>query len=164
MTIAGALIDYLVAAGWRFEPPREADIASALAAVAEVAIPAGHVEFLRRFSVLASGDDSRWFLSALDYAGLSEGTFAWDEFRGIGLDAAGTVADRARVEAFWAEYLPILVSVAGDYEFLAISRTSGVVVHGAEPDFEDATVTAPGLTALMEGVVQRTLDVPLLRH
>ncbi|MGW0041220.1 hypothetical protein [Rhodococcus sp. NPDC003348] len=163
MTIAGAFIDRLVAAGWTFEPPRD-DNLSALAAVADVAIPAGHVEFFRQFSVLASGDDSRWFLSALDYAGLSDSAFAWDEFRAIGLDAAGTAADRAGVEAFWTEYLPILVSVAGDYEFLAISRTSGVVVHGAEPDFEDATVVASGLTALMEGVVQRTLDVPLLRH
>ncbi|MFD1811441.1 hypothetical protein [Rhodococcus gannanensis] len=163
MRTADAFIDHLVSAGWTFEPPHEPAVSSALAAVTDAAIPAAHIEFLRRFGALASGDDSRWFLSALDYAGRTDSAFAWDEFRAIGLGAADTVADRVRVEAFWAECLPILVGVSGDYEFLAISRTSGAVLHGAEPDFEEATVVASGLPELMDGVVRGSLVVPLLR-
>ncbi|EME20431.1 hypothetical protein G419_11097 [Rhodococcus triatomae BKS 15-14] len=163
MHTADAFIDHLVATGWTFEAPREPAVSSALAAVTDAAIPAGHIGFLRRFGALASGDDSRWFLSAFDYAGLSGSAFAWDEFRAIGLDAADTVADRVRVEAFWAECLPILVGVRGDYEFLAISRTNGAVLHGTEPDFEDTTMIAPGLHELMDGVLRGNLLVPLLR-
>lgn len=45
------------------------------------------------------------------------------------------------------------MSVAGDYEFLAIERDSGRIVHGIEPEFEDIRVVSPNLEALFEDMI-----------
>ena len=39
------------------------------------------------------------------------------------------------------------MSVAGDYEFLAIDQDTGAVVHGIEPEFEAVTVVADSWAA-----------------
>jgi hypothetical protein len=45
------------------------------------------------------------------------------------------------------------MSVAGDYEFLAIARSSGRIVHGIEPEFEDPREVTPSLATLFEDMI-----------
>jgi hypothetical protein len=155
-----AFTEHLVHDGWVLEAAHEVDLA--LEAAAAALIPAQHVEFLRHFDSLVAPDHARWFLSAHDYARRSDSAFAWDEFRAMSLDAAATDAERHRVDEFWNEYLPIALGVAGDYEFLAASRDTGAIVHGAGPEFEEVRPIAVDLAALIDGVVRGDLTVPLL--
>ncbi|MBD9474842.1 hypothetical protein IB268_18115 [Achromobacter sp. ACM01] len=109
-----------------------------------------HAAFLSLYTQLSSADDTRWFLSAADYAGTADSAFGWDAFRDISLEAAISDADRHAVETFWARHVPIFMSVDGDYEFLAIDRISGRIVHGVEPEFEAVSEVASGLGDLFE--------------
>ena len=43
---------------------------------------------------------------------------------------------------------PVLLSVRSGYEYLAV-RDDGAVVHGAEPEFEEAAVVFPHFEALL---------------
>lgn len=58
--------------------------------------------------------------------------------------------DNAGIESFRERHVPIFMSVDGDYEFLAIDRRSGLVVHGVEPEFEAVSEVAGGLDGLFE--------------
>lgn len=112
-----------------------------------------HAAFLSLYTQLSSEDDTRWFISAADYAGTTDSAFAWDAFRAISLEAATSDADRQAVETFWTRHLPIFMRVDGDYEFLALDRESGRVVHGVEPEFEAVSEVASSLDALFEQVL-----------
>ncbi|WP_343995365.1 hypothetical protein [Nocardioides dubius] len=142
--------------GWRMEPAR-AEAPELLSAAHEVAIPEGWRAVLERFSLLVDEHESRWFLSAADYAGTSDSAFAWNAFEQLSLEAAVDDADRRRSTDFWREFLPIALGVAGSYEYLAISRVSGVVVHGAEPEFEEVTLLADDLPEFLAGVADGSL-------
>lgn len=136
-------LDHLSARGWTVlrTAPRAVIPAS----------PAGseaHAVFLSLFTQLSCADDTRWFLSATDYAGTAESAFNQDTFRDISLEAAISDADRQMVETFWARHVPLFISVDGEYEFLALDRISGAVVHGAEPEFEAVSEMAPSLESL----------------
>lgn len=141
-------IDYLVDRGWM--------VLRTGAEASPVHSPAGsaaHGTFLALYTQLSNAADTRWFLSAADYAGATDSAFAWDAFRSISLEAAASDADRQSIQAFWARYLPVFMSVDGDYEFLALDRESGKVVHGIEPEFEDVSEVAVSLDALFEQVL-----------
>lgn len=157
------LIAYLVGHGWRCEPAAPGVVERLLTDAEGAAIPAGHAEFLRNFASLTDAAESAWFLSAVDYAGESDDAFAWNEFEMLSLESAMTDDERRAIEAFWEEFLPIALSVAGDYEFLAISRRTGRVVHGSEPEFEVTTPLADDLASFAEAVVAGRLDPPVLR-
>ena len=57
------------------------------------------------------------------------------------------------IRTFWDRHLPVLMSVAGDYEFLAIDQDTGAVVHGIEPEFEAVTVVADNWAGFCEAVI-----------
>lgn len=54
------------------------------------------------------------------------------------------------------------MSVAGEYEFLAIEGDSGRIVHGIEPEFEDTREVAPSLAALFEDMMAGRAAAALL--
>lgn len=138
-------LDFLAARGWTVLRPEPGP--------APMAAPAGsaeHAAFLSLYTQLSSADDTRWFLCAADYAATGGSAFGWDAFRGMSLEAAESDAGRQEVEAFWTRHVPIFMSVDGDYEFLAIDRRSGQVVHGVEPEFEAVSEVAGGLDELFE--------------
>lgn len=139
-------LDYLNALGWRFQPPASADAAT-------VSPRPEHQAFLALFSELSSPDETQWFLSWADYAGTNDSAFAWDEFRQISLDAAIDTNQHAQLVAFWEQHLPFFIRVRDGYEFLAIRRDDGAVVHGAEPEFEATTLVAAGLQAWFASVI-----------
>lgn len=147
-TLHERFLDHLAARGWTVlrtaqdaAPPRSPSSVE------------DHAAFLSLYTLLSSEDDTRWFLSAADYAGTTDSAFAWDAFRAISLEAAMSDADRLAVQAFWTRHLPIFMRVDGDYEFLALDRESGRVVHGIEPEFEAVSEVASSLDALFEQVL-----------
>lgn len=143
--------------GWRCvgRSPGQGQQASLMVAAAgRAAIPSGYLGFLSQFHSLSSEDESRWFLSLEDFAGVSDSAFAWNEFERISVDAAIDEQEAEEIRAFWQEYLPIAMSVAGDYQFIALSRRSGAVVHGVEPEFENVTTLAPSLESLMHDMIE----------
>lgn len=143
---AAALSD----AGW----VREASTRPADAPVPRPLVGASEplVAWVSSFSVLASPDDQVWFLSAQSYAGgVSDEAFPWDAFRHESLAAASGTDERSAVDAFWSAHLPILISVRDGYEYLAVAP-DGQVVRGGEPEYEEVTVVAAGLDALLRCV------------
>ena len=63
----------------------------------------------------------------------------------------------AEIRAFWNAHLPILLSVAGDYSYLAVcvDRTSanyGAVVEGYSPDFREPSTLCKSFDALLEEI------------
>ncbi|WP_407358080.1 hypothetical protein LTA6_002728 [Microbacterium sp. LTA6] len=126
-------------AGWTHEPPLPAKdgLPSALQAAPETVI-----RWVSSFSVLSSSDDTVWFLSRDDYSPGAEGAFAWNELEVLSIQAATTDDEAVEVSRFWKRHLPILLSVRNGYEYLAV-RDDGAVVHGTEPEFEEAVVAFP---------------------
>lgn len=144
-TLHERFLDHLAARGWALR--------RAAPGVATLSSPSGlegHTAFLSLYTQLSSEDDTRWFLSAADYAGTTDSAFAWDAFRGISLEAAMSDTERQAVQTFWARHLPIFMSVDDEYEYLALDRESGRVVHGVEPEFEVVSEVASSLDALFE--------------
>lgn len=142
----------LLTAGWVCDEP----LRSGAAVVPPPLVGADDqlLTWVGSFSVLASPDDTVWFLSAQDYAGgvgISDEAFPWDAFRHESLEAASGPAERAAVDAFWASHLPILLSVRDGHEYLAIAP-DGQVVRGGEPELEEVTVVAPDLQTLLRDV------------
>lgn len=137
----------LRSAGWTFEPgSQQSSTPSALESV-----PSSQVAWASAFSQLSSPDESTWFLSIRDYDDSSNDAFAWNEFENMSRDAAMSAEDEAAVTAFWNRHCPILLSVRGPYSYLAV-RDDGVIVHGAEPEFEITTDVAVDLAALLRTI------------
>lgn len=123
-------------AGWTREPPRSTQdgVPSALHTAPETVI-----RWVSSFSLLSSSDETVWFLSRHDYSTGAEGAFAWNECEQLSIQAATTDDEAVAVSRFWKRHLPILLSVRHGYEYLAV-RDDGAVVHGTEPEFEEAVV------------------------
>ena len=109
--------------------------------------------WVNSFSELSSSDDAVWFLSREDFAVEDADGFAWNAYEMLSLDAVNTAAEVAAVTAYWREHIPILLSVSGNYAYLA-ERADGAIVHGAEPEFEVSTVVAPDLTTFLNALAQ----------
>lgn len=150
-------VDHLLSKGWMRQPRSDSLLhtESLVADAASIAaVPPSYIEFLSGFQSLSSEDEATWFLTLEDYAGATAGAFSWDEFERMSLDAAMDGRDAESVRVFWREYLPVVLSVGGDYEFIAVSRLSGLVVHGVEPEFESVTRLAENVDALMHKVIE----------
>ncbi|TDP91710.1 hypothetical protein EDF62_2329 [Leucobacter luti] len=141
----------LHAAGWTFEQPLLADdeLPAALRTASETVI-----RWVSSFSLLSNPDDTVWFLSCDDYSGSTNSAFAWNEFEQLSTQAATTDAEAAAISRFWKHHLPILLSVRGGYEYLAV-RDDGAVVHGTEPEFEEADVVCSQFEDLLRYIVTR---------
>lgn len=117
---------------------------------------------LATFTELHNADQTRWFLSAADHDGTADSAFAWHALRDISQEAALDEAGRQAVLDFWQRHTLIYMSVAGEYEFLAIEGDSGRIVHGIEPEFEDTREVAPSLAALFEDMMAGRAAAALL--
>jgi len=150
-------LDYLAAHGWTVL--RTAPNSTSAAAPGDAD---GYGAFLAAFTDLHNANQTRWFLSTADHDCTADSAFSWHTLRDISLDAALDVAGRQVVLDFWQQHTPIYMSVAGDYEFLAIERDSGRIVHGIEPEFEDTREVAPSLAALFEDMIAGRATAALL--
>ncbi len=140
----------LHAVGWAYEPPLSPDggVPSALRAA-----PGAAIRWVSSFSLLSSADETTWFWSGEDYSSGPERAFAWNELEQLSIQAAITNDEAAAVSRFWSRHVPILLSVRDGYEYLAV-RDDGAVVHGAEPEFEDASVVWSRFEDLLEYIVE----------
>lgn len=138
-------------AGWTCEPSlsTEDGVASALHTAPETV-----VDWASSFSQLSNGDETVWFLSRHDYSTGTEDAFAWNEFEQLSIQAATTDDELVAVARFWERHLPILLSVRGGYEYLAV-RDDGAVVHGTEPEFEEAAVAFSHFEDLLRYIIAR---------
>lgn len=153
-------LDHLAALGWtvlRTTPTTTTTTPAAAPGEAQ-----GYGAFLATFTELHNADQTRWFLSAADHDGTADNAFPWHTLRDISLEAALDDAGRQAVLNFWQQHTPIYMSVAGDYEFLAIDRESGRIVHGIEPEFEDISVVSPDLGTLFEDMIVGRATAALL--
>ncbi|MEV4667786.1 hypothetical protein [Microbacterium sp. LWO12-1.2] len=123
-------------AGWTYEPAPSTGggIPASLRTASETVI-----HWVSSFSLLSSSDETVWFLSRDDYSAGAEGAFAWNEWEQLSIQAATTDDEADAVSRFWKHHVPVLLSVRDGYEYLAV-RDDGAVVHGAEPEFEEAVV------------------------
>lgn len=118
-------------------------------------IPDEWVMFINSFSDCVSPDKTVWFLCADDFVRQGDDVFRWNEFELMSLQAAVDENDaewKSAVVRFWDGHLPICLSVASGYEYYAIRMLDGVIVHGAEPEFEETTETAPSFARFAEMV------------
>ncbi|WP_262001192.1 hypothetical protein [Microbacterium sp. Mcb102] len=138
-------------AGWTCEPPlsTEDGVPSAL-----LTAPDTVAGWASSFSQLSNADETVWFLSRHDYSTGTEDAFAWNEFEQLSIQAATTDDELVAVARFWERHLPILLSVRGGYEYLAV-RDDGAVVHGTEPEFEEAAVAFSHFEDLLRYIIAR---------
>lgn len=137
--------------GWTCEPPMSADdgAPSALHTAPEMVI-----RWVSSFSLLSNSDETVWFVSRDDYSTGEEGAFAWNECEQLSIQAAMTDDEAVAVSRFWKLHLPILLSVRNGYEYLAV-RDDGAVVHGTEPEFEEAVVVFSHFEDLLRYITTR---------
>jgi hypothetical protein len=112
------------------------------------------IHWLCSFSVLSNSDETVWFFSRDDYSTEAEGAFAWNECEQLSIQAAMTDDEAATVTRFWKRHLPILLSVRDGYEYLAV-RDDGALVHGTEPEFEEADVVFSRFEDLLSYITAR---------
>jgi hypothetical protein len=144
----GEFIANLKSMGWHVEPPTpDAEIPNHLLA-RYGALPADLVAFISSFSSCLSPSEQAWFVAARDL--VADESFRFNEFELMSLSAAGSDDDwSSAIQSFWSGHFPLLLSVAGSYQYFALSLsgpTKGSVVYGAEPEFEECSVVAPSLT------------------
>lgn len=138
-------------AGWTCEAPlsTEDGVPPALHTASETV-----VRWVSSFSLLSNSDETVWFLSRHDYSTGAEDAFAWNECEQLSIQAATTDDEVVAVSRFWASHVPILLSVRDGYEYLAV-RDDGAVVHGTEPEFEEAVVVFSHFEDLLKYIIVR---------
>ena len=101
--------------------------------------------------------DQVWFLTSQDYASDGETDFAWNAWELLELEE--TPEGEAEIRAFWDAHLPILLSVGGDYSYLAVcvdrgSKNFGSVVEGWTPEFRETSTLCKSFDELLEQIVK----------
>lgn len=149
--IAQELLQPLVSRGWHFEP------AAGVAHEAErlECLPHDLRRFLGCFRVLSNTAGTKWLWSAEDFCKeiTAAEDFSWNSLEALSLEACGnddTWADEVR--RFWSRHTPIMMSVSGDYEYVAYCHAevnAGTYVHGRGPEFEEVEKVATSLSQLV---------------
>jgi hypothetical protein len=107
--------------------------------------------FLSVVDYCANADNNVWFLCEDDYNGMSDSAYRWNEFELMSLEVAqGSPKLILQVEKFWNLHIPFLISVKGDYAFLAISESDGSVVSGFESEFEEVVKVCDSFSTFTE--------------
>lgn len=151
-------VDKLASAGWKLE--REPSRLELSDTVREryPGLPPDIEEFLCNIRLLTNQSETAWFLTSADFNGLSESAFAWDEFERISLESAEDDPDsQSEIRQFWNSHIPVLLSVKAGYSYFALKvegEGAGRVVHGFEPEFEDAAVESASFEEFLNLVVQ----------
>ena len=120
------------------------------------AIPPTLRSFIEHLEHCERGDEQVWFLTSADFSGTSDSGFAWDAWETLENEEAEseTLPD---IRTFWNAHLPILLSVEGDYAYVAVcvdraSPTYGHVVQGYAPEFREASTVARSFDELLEQI------------
>lgn len=109
---------------------------------------------ISEYSKLSNPEENVWFLLSEDFSCADPDEFAWDTFQKMSIDAVDDEEERAEISAWWDGYFPIVMSVGGDYIFYAIELSTGHIVMGCEPEFEEVTAAAESLDDLFEKIAE----------
>lgn len=98
-------------------------------------IPAEYLEFLQRVKRCVNAEETVWFLCLDDYNNTSDSGWAWNEMEKIDLEGAEDEKTKAEIVEFWNRHMPFMISVGGEYAYLAFRVSEeqfGAVVEGWE--------------------------------
>ena len=98
-------------------------------------VPVDYMKFLGQVKLCENADETVWFLCLKDYNGTSESEWAWDAMEQTYLEGEDDETSRDEVVEFWNRHMPFMLSVGGEYAYLAFRISDGAVVEG----FEDLT-------------------------
>lgn len=115
-------------------------------------LPNDWLDFAQYFEDCVNGDSNIWFLCSYNFE--DDSAFRWNEFELISLEAAEGDEDwQADIREFWNNYLPIAMSVGGDYHYYAICTKTGEVFEGWEPEFEEPEICAASFTDFITRII-----------
>ena len=106
-------------------------------------LPEKFVNILEDYQYISSKDDTTWFICGEDYLDNSDDAFKWNEFELMSLEIAeGDEIWKKKIENWWSDKLPFIMSVKGEYSYYAIDfgNPRGAIIMGEEPEFEEACV------------------------
>lgn len=117
-------------------------------------IPESWLSFIEGYGSIMNGEENIWFLTAENFYPKSEDEWRYNEFELISLYAAeGDEELLVEVKSFWDNHIPIVMSVAGEYEYYAIELDSGNIVNSFEPEFEETETVAESFDEFLEMIM-----------
>lgn len=115
-------------------------------------IPAQWLDFIQNLQICENASADKWFLTPKDYLPAEDG-FQWNTFELESLSYAADEDEKDHITAFWNTHLPIFLSVDGEYSYIAIDITTGRIVSGYEPEYEEITVIAEDFDSFLNQVI-----------
>jgi hypothetical protein len=123
-------------------------------------IPDEYKTFLENTKTCINSEENMWFLCIDDYLEKSEGTFRWNEFEIISLEAADDDAELINeIKNYWNKHLPIIFNVKGEYEYYAINIENKKIVYGYEPEFEESGIVADNFGELLDKIINNEIKL-----
>ena len=147
--------------GWNVEPAEEKRGLPKEIRERYAFIPDDWLDFIQSFSICINGDNNLYFQLLEDYGNdADDSAFRWNEFELISLEAAsGDEKWTADIKEFWDNYLPIVMSVGGDYHYYAIGIRTGEIFDGWAPEFEEPEIVAPNFTDFIEKIIEGRIEL-----
>lgn len=129
-------------------------------------IPAAYMEFLEQTALCAGPMGTEWFLCEEGYRQEDPDAFRWDECERMSVAAARDMLDEGwekEITDFWDGVLPFFLSVGSGYEYYGFDLggkfgSEGCVLHGWEPEFEEAEVFAKDFPDFLRRVMAGDVD------
>ena len=122
-------------------------------------IPKEWISFITSFHMIINESEDMWFLTCDNFR---EGEWSYNEFEIISLDAAFDDEDWAKdIKEFWDNTLPIIMSVGGGYQYYAIEISTGKIVQGYEPEFEEIEYVADSFTEFIEKIISGEIELEI---
>ena len=126
-----------------------------------ICIPNEYKIFYEQIALCANHSETTWFLSESDFlVANGEIAFAWNSFEKMSLEALADDEETVQeVTEFWNLHLPIMYCVGGDYEHYSINITSGTIVNGYQPEFEDVIEKAKSFCDFLNKIIKGEISV-----
>ncbi len=104
-------------------------------------------------------NETTWFICENEFNNSSDTEFKWNEYELLSLEAAMEDAVwKSEITTWWDNHLPIVMSVEGGYSFYAIDLTSGAIVRGYEPEFEEVDKVANNLEEFLGLMMSNSIE------
>lgn len=109
-------------------------------------IPEDYLRFLQRVSSCVNADETVWYLCLNDYNNQSDSTWAWNAMEQIDLEGAEDEERKTEIIEFWKQHLPFMLSVVGEYAYVAFRVAGGkfeTVVEGYDIELTEPAEVVP---------------------
>lgn len=116
-------------------------------------IPEDYKRIIRDYARISNFEENCWFILNEDLTCSDPDVFAWDTFQKMSLEACEDEEKRAEISAWWDDHFPIAMCVGGDYCYYAIELSTGRIVEGWEPEFEEVNICAESLEEFFSNIV-----------